>query len=225
MNINKHFQDRVNHLFELSDKTLASNYTGGRYNISYVREELFREFETSSLSFIINLYGEKHPYYASFRNNCKDPYPSHVQKGRGVLASIKTEIEKGWLIKIKTLVSAEIFSDFLDMARYFLDENYKDPAAVMIGSVLEENLRQIANKNSVDILFVNNKGDTKPKKADTINADLCKAGVYSLLDQKQITAWLDLRNKAAHGEYDKYTLAQVELMYQGVLNFITRVNS
>jgi hypothetical protein len=47
--------------------------------------------------------------------------------------------------------------------------------------------------------------------------------VYNLLDQKQVTAWLDFRNKAAHGEYKAYTAEQVKLMNQGVVNFITRV--
>lgn len=41
-----------------------------------------------------------------------------------------------------------------------------------------------------------------------------------MLEQKNITAWLDLRNKAAHCKYDEYSIEQVNLMYQGVLNFI-----
>ena len=38
-----------------------------------------------------------------------------------------------------------------------------------------------------------------------LNANLVKADTYTKLDQKLITAWLDLRNKAAHGKYDEYT--------------------
>ncbi len=37
-----------------------------------------------------------------------------------------------------------------------------------------------------------------------INQDLQKAGAYQLNDQKMITAWLGLRNDAAHGDYGKY---------------------
>jgi hypothetical protein len=61
------------------------------------------------------------------------------------------------------------------------------------------------------------------KKADQMNADLAKANVYNMLDQKQITTWLDLRNKAAHGKYSEYTEDQVGLMIQGVINFMARV--
>jgi hypothetical protein len=52
---------------------------------------------------------------------------------------------------------------------------------------------------------------------------LAKVGVYNKLDQKNITALLDLRNKAAHGQYGEYTKSQVELMHQSVLDFVTRI--
>lgn len=37
---------------------------------------------------------------------------------------------------------------------------------------------------------------------------------------KQITAWLDLRNNAAHGKYDKYSIEEVKLMIAGIRNFL-----
>ena len=37
-------------------------------------------------------------------------------------------------------------NDFLDMAYHLLENDYKDASAVMIGSVLEEHLRQLCNK-------------------------------------------------------------------------------
>ena len=43
------------------------------------------------------------------------------------------------------------------------------------------------------------------------------------LIQKQITAWLDLRNNAAHGKYSEYTQEQVSLLLQGVMDFIIRI--
>ena len=55
-----------------------------------------------------------------------------------------------------------------------------------------------------------------------MNAELAGANVYSKLDQKNVTAWLDLRNKAAHGKYGEYTKEQVALLIQSVRDFITR---
>ena len=60
------------------------------------------------------------------------------------------------------------------------------------------------------------------RKAESLNADLAKAGVYAKLDQKAVTFWLDLRNKAAHAKYTEYAHEQVELMYAGVRDFVMR---
>lgn len=112
----------------------------------------------------------------------------------------------------------EMFADFLEMSEHLLDQGYKDPAAVLIGSVLEEHLRKMSTKHGVAIV----KPDGFPKKAAAINSDLAAATAYSKLDQKSVTAWLDLRNKAAHGNYSEYTKDQVALPLQGVQNFISR---
>jgi hypothetical protein len=55
-----------------------------------------------------------------------------------------------------------------------------------------------------------------------MNSELAAAGTYSKLDQKSITAWLDLRNKAAHGKYVEYTQEQVSVMVSGIRDFIVR---
>ena len=66
------------------------------------------------------------------------------------------------------------------------------------------------------------KGAAVSRKADAINGDLGGTAVYNKLDQKSVTAWLDLRNKAAHGKYAEFTDPQVKLMHQGVLDFMVR---
>ena len=55
-----------------------------------------------------------------------------------------------------------------------------------------------------------------------MNAELAKASAYSALDQKSVTAWLDLRNKAAHGKYSLYDRNQVDLLISGVSQFLAR---
>ena len=193
------------------------------YGSDYVPQGVYAGFRSSSLSLITSIFGENHTYYKEFTAQVKDSSISYLEAGIHILQSLRYEVEQGWLKTFKQLVTAEVFSDFLEMSKYFLDEKYKDPAAVMIGSVLEEHLRQLSSKNSVDTFIVRGSG-TIAKKADVMNADLVKAGAYGVLEQKNVTAWLDLRNRAAHGKYTEYTIEQVQLMYQGVLDFLTRVN-
>jgi hypothetical protein len=177
-------------------------------------------FRTAALSFIKMLYGENHPYYTDFDKRTEFAYLDYVYAGVHVLLSIKSEIENGWLISFKKLVSAEVFSDFLEMSKYLLDQKFKDPAAVMIGSVLEEHLRFLCINHSIEVTYKSGES-VKYKKADYLNSELTKSSVYGTLEQKNVTAWLDLRNKAAHGKYDEYTIELVNIMYLGVLNFIT----
>jgi hypothetical protein len=136
----------------------------------------------------------------------------------GMLRALRDDYERGYLQSVTELVHADIFSDFLDMASYLLQEGYKDPAAVVAGSVLESHLRKLCNKHGIAVA----KPDSSPKKADTSNADPAGADIYSKLDQKSVTAWLDLRNKAAHGQFSEYTKEQVTLMLQGVRDFASR---
>jgi ribosomal protein L31 len=213
---------RINEIIDLADRTLATKQTTGKtYTTTSVNSELFYEFRTTSLSFILNLYGENHPFYTDFNRLVVQSNPYDTSEGRGILKSIKAEIDGGWLVTLKGLVSAEIFSDFIEMADYLLKEGYKDPAAVVIGSVLEEHLKQLCSKNKIPIED-NKSGKLVPKKADFLNSELSGKAVYNKLDQKNVTAWLDLRNKAAHGKYAEYNQQQVEFMLQTVTEFITR---
>jgi hypothetical protein len=210
---------RVEELIVLAEEVL--NKVGSTGHANSVSDESFFEFRTSSLSFLKSTFGTDHPFYQEFDKSVKSTIWINTQMGRGILTAAKKEIDGGWIFTVRGLISAEIFSDFLEMAEYLLKEDYKDPAAVMIGSILEEHLRQLCNKNSIPIETIKD-GKAIPKKAEFLNSELATANVYNKLDQKSITAWFDLRNKAAHGKYGEYAKEQVQNMFDGVSNFISR---
>jgi len=139
----------------------------------------------------------------------------------GIIDALLADFNAGYLQSVEELIHGELFSDFLEMSIHLLEEGYKDPSAVVTGSALEAHLRQLCKRHSIDVEVIVG-GKPRPKKADQMNADLKRANVYSMLDQKNVTAWLDLRNKAAHGLYAEYTADQVRLMTDGVRDFITR---
>ena len=139
----------------------------------------------------------------------------------GVVQSLREALSADYLESVSSLIHASVFADFLEMSQHLLEEGYKDAAAVIAGSSLEAHLRQLCAKFGVDVTVATASG-LSPKKADRMNADLSSAKAYSILDQKSVTAWLDLRNKAAHGEYNKYVSEQVALLISGIRDFITR---
>lgn len=135
----------------------------------------------------------------------------------GILKALKADYVAGYLSSVEELIHADVFADFLEMAAHLLSQGYKDPAAVMTGSVLEEHLRKLCMKNGIETY-----NGTTNKKADLLNSELASSGAYSKLDQKSVTAWLDLRNKAAHGQYGEYSKEQAQLMLDGVRHFMSR---
>lgn len=137
----------------------------------------------------------------------------------GTLSALKADYQNGNLRSVGEIIRSDVFTDFLEMADYLLQERYKDPAAVITGSVLEEHLRCLCDKTGISTT----KPDGSQKKAESMNTDLAAAIAYSKLDQKNVTAWLDLRNKAAHGKYAEYNEQQVALLIQSIRDFITRV--
>lgn len=54
----------------------------------------------------------------------------------------------------------------------------------------------------------------RPKTADSMNAELANGGVYDKLQQKQVTAWLGIRNAAGHGNYGDYAGTDVVSLSQ-----------
>ena len=136
----------------------------------------------------------------------------------GALRALRRDYDAGHLSSVQSLVRAEVFADFLEMAEHLLGQDYKDPCAVLVGGVLEDHLRSLCQGRGIPLQM-----SGKPKKADSMNNDLASAGVYSKLDQKNVTAWLDLRNKAAHAQYGEYNADQVRSLLIGVREFAARI--
>lgn len=138
----------------------------------------------------------------------------------GIVSALKGDLENDLLISLHELVHAEIFSDYLDMSEYLLNEGFKDSSAVIVGSTLESHLRELCKKYGIEIEITNNSGKKTFKKADSMNADLARMQVYNNVNMKQITAWLSLRNSAAHGKYNEYNKDDIKLMISGIRNFM-----
>lgn len=138
----------------------------------------------------------------------------------GSVYALRSDLDSGYLKTLHEIIHAEVFTDYIEMAEYILSEGYKDPAAVIIGSTLEIHLKELCKVNGIPTEATNSKGKLIPKKAEVLNADLSKANVYNLAYQKQITAWFDIRNSAAHGHYHSYNAAEIKIMLLGVRQFI-----
>jgi hypothetical protein len=215
------FLRRLDELLAKAEEVRRTTVTSDLGGESWVDEGKMAGFRAACLSFLMSSFGMRHTYYQQMIERTKGHGSGHFDSACEILMAARGEVAGGWTRSLRSLITADIFSDFMDMGSYLLDEGYKDAAAVIIGSVLEEHLRQLAQSHGVSV-EVKTASASSPKKADRLNADLAGAEVYGKLDQKSITAWLDLRNKAAHGKYADYTKEQVRLMHQALLEFMAR---
>lgn len=199
--------------------------SGGCRRESYgdLSETNSMQFITRSRAAIRRIAGERSPYEEQAEAIFKyGGHPGYIsQRILGVVKSLRADVAAGYLKGISELIHASLFSDFLEMAQHLLKEGFKDAAAVIAGSALEAHLRKLCEKAKIDT-ETTVRAEVRPKKADLMNADLAKANIYNKLDQKSVTAWLDLRNKAAHGSYAEYQSNQIDLLIAGVRDFISR---
>lgn len=111
----------------------------------------------------------------------------------------------------------------LPQIRRFLDDKKQEnlsyvPAAVLAGAILEDALRELCQRQNPPIPI--EKPNGQPKTLAPLIDDLRKANVINELKAKQLRSWADIRNAAAHGKFDDFTLGDVELMLAGIQKFV-----
>lgn len=140
------------------------------------------------------------------------------------LKAIKSDLQNGLLRDLALEIEAEIAADYMGQSEQLLGECQSGkydhiPAAVLAGAVLEKTLRTLCSKQEPPILTVNSRGSKM-----TLNPlidELKKAGLFNELKAKQLRAWADIRNAAAHGEFDNFNRHDVKGMIQSINNFLS----
>jgi len=133
-----------------------------------------------------------------------------VKAVKGVLIGALDDLENGFLIGQEFLVAGEVFDSVLGQARDLLGGGYKDVAAVLGRVVLEDALRRIARQEGLD----------PTQKASKLNDELKNAQRYGQPQWRQIQAWMDIGNSAAHGKFTDYDLQAASDMLDGIERFL-----
>ncbi len=221
MALNEKLITRIEELIAKGGKVLSTekvNYYQGEAGLPFLEPGILTEWRTQSLSFLADLIGRDHDYYTEFQKRVKESAKT-VRAGQGILRAVKEDLSDGSLLKrIRTLVSAEVFSDLLEQAEELQKNGYKDAAAVIIGAVLERHLRTMCDRSKIDLF----KQNGNHKAINEMNEDLAKADAYSLFQKKQIIAWADIRNNAAHGKFDAYNGEDVAKFLRDVKDFCNK---
>jgi len=214
----EYFLSQLNKVIE----EYASLQTKSRHDDFSDCEEDIHSLITKTKATVQRIAGNNSEYYKELER-ILDKSGYEGEKLRyliGTIFALKDDLESDFLKNIGEIIHSEIFTDFMDMAEYLLSEGYKDAAAVIAGTVLETHLRKLCTKNEISTKIQTTNDKVVPKKADTMNSELAAGSLYNTGVQKQVTAWLDIRNNAAHGNYSEYNESDVDLMIKGINHMV-----
>ena len=152
-----------------------------------------------------------------------DPSPTSIKARIGILESLRENLGLGFLDSLTRRIEDNIAADYMGQAEALLSEGQSGeydhvPAAVLAGAVLEKGLRTLCTRQTPELPILNAKGE--PKMMGVLIDDLKKAGAFNELKAKQLRAWADIRNAAAHGQFEKFDRKMVEAMIPGINNFL-----
>jgi hypothetical protein len=203
-----------NHYLNWADELIAEGAAIGPGMGDRVNWHAYCAWVTKAENFLLQVVGAEHIYYTRFHDFAQpigDTWEARASALQQLMA-FRDDLAKGRLVSLQSMVTAEVFSNFLDMAEHLLNNNYKDAAASLTGAVLERGLRDIADSQSIPV-----------RSRDDLTSlanRLAEKAIYTRLMQKNLVVWIAVRNHADHGEFSQYTLDDVRNMLVGVRTFL-----
>jgi len=117
----------------------------------------------------------------------------------GILEGLTKDWEAGLLTEIKYLITANDFDSFLDHANEYHTQGKKQEAAVIVSAVLEDTLKNLAEKHNIE-----HPGNLSPL------VDLLKSkGILKPVKARRIKTLIELRNSAFHARCEEFDLKDV----------------
>jgi len=214
MNLKDKLEDHFQKLIKEGENILNKcGYTRSEFIHFFPSGLEYNKWYSSAKNIIEKACGTQGIHYKQiediYTRNKGNPY--FMPDCLGVLESAYDDFNSGLLEDTKAMITAEVFTDFIEQAEYLLSEGYKMPAAVLMRGVLEDSLRTLCKKAQIVL--------SEKSKLDRMNTELVKAEIYNKNVQKQVTAWAGIGNSAAHIKIDEFSETDVKNMISGIISF------
>lgn len=183
------------------------------------------KWQTSAESLLQNVFGSSSSTYMAFKDSVKSeeiPTSERFSRATAVFASAKEQFENGLLFNVQTLAQADVFDEELDQAAHFLSCGYQVAAAVTAGVVLETSLKKLCELQDPPIGL--KKPNGKAKATDTLISNLKNSHLFNEAIAKQLRAWMNVRNDAAHGTRSngEFENREIQRMIEGIRDLIIK---
>jgi len=151
---------------------------------------------------------------------------SELEFGIAALKALRADFTEGFLEDLAAQIESAIAGDYLAQAESLIAGQTPSlydhlPAAVLAGAVLEKALRTACTSARPPIPTT--APDSKPFMMNRLIDELKKAGVLDEMRAKQLRWYAEIRNKAAHGEFDKFSRSDVEQLLAGTQAFLDQL--
>ncbi|MCP3891272.1 MAG: hypothetical protein GY702_20770 [Desulfobulbaceae bacterium] len=204
-----------------SGEKVLETETSTPHSSPVVNEEKFHEFRISALSFLSRVFGNNHTYYQSFKTEVTLPSASRTRRGLGIINAAKKEFSGDWLDTTRGLITKDILTDMLRLAKLQLDQENLKAATIITGAVVDELLRNLCFAAGIK-LFNELQGKAVPKKALQLSGEAYKKKIYDRQENKLMMAWIELYNDAAENKDETLTPSNVKQMLSGVQSFLAK---
>jgi len=161
-------------------------------------------FFITTIQFVKNYIGENTEFYKALseanKNHSTDSENKKAWTAKEVLKSIKDYLALNLVLftSEKYNIRIDIISDFMNQAVNLANDKKFHPAAsaILMGASLEEYLKELAEKQEINL-------DGIKMTIDPISKKLYEENIINKQDLKDITSWAGIRNDATHGNFDE----------------------
>ena len=205
--------DLLRRFQELAEQGLHVMTRHDQQGAERVDSQSFHRWASSALHLVAAVFKEDSPHY---RNLAKaydnfNGWPSSLAAMTGVFQAAKSDFEGGYLFRVETVISGEIFGDFVVAAKTALAEGQKDVAAVLACAALEDTLKRFGRLKGLEV-------DGKSMQ-EVVNA-LKGKGLVSGAQKSLLDIMPKIRDSAMHADWGKLTLQDVGSVIGFVEHFL-----
>lgn len=184
--------------------------------------DLFTQLRTELFA-VMDLIDANNPHFQRLRDEIDHLDPRSCSRLVAYIKALDESYRAGMFDAVVRAIEAEVTTDYMTQAENLLTgagagQFAHVPAAVLAGAILEDRLRRLCLRQNPPVSM--RRGNNQQKALNDFIDDLKRAGVYNEVKAKQLRAWADIRNAAAHGDFDKFTRTDVEQMIPAIKNFL-----
>jgi len=175
----------------------------------------YNQWRAQGMSLPRGALSPNHTYVAGFEEvtEYERQYPPdthNIESGLGVLSALAADLAEGQLTGLRSLITGEIFTDFVEMAAHLLNEDYPHAAASIAGAVLEDSLRSSLRE----------RGAKATGNLESMNQVALDTQLYGPPVFQQVKVWIGVRNDADHGNWNAVDHARVEPLVRDLPGFL-----